>query len=275
MSHHLRESAEAKLCHDLPQLLGNEEHEVHDILRFALEALAQALVLGGNAHRAGVQIADTHHHAAHGHKRSGGKAELLSAKQGGDGHIPAAHELAVCLDDYTASQVVLDQRLVCLRKAQLPGKSRVMDGALGRSSCTSVVAGDEHNLGACLGHAGGDGADASLGHQLDSDPGLSIGVLQVIDKLRQILDGVDIVVRRRGDQRHAWGRVAGLCDPGVYLLTGQMSAFSGLCALGHFNLDLFCAHQIFAGDAKAPGGHLLDGAVFLCPKALRLLAALA
>ena len=49
-----------------------------------------------------------------------------------------------------------------------------------------------------LGHTGGDGADAHLGHQLDADPGVDVGILQVVDQLGQIFDGIDVVVRRRG-----------------------------------------------------------------------------
>ena len=38
-----------------------------------------------------------------------------------------------------------------------------------------------------------------------------------------------------------------------------MTALTGLCTLGHFDLNLTGADQITAGDAKAPRGHLLNG----------------
>ena len=61
-------------------------------------------------------------------------------------------------------------------------------------------------MSACaLAHAGRDGADTRLGHQLDADPGPRVDLFQIEDQLRQILDGVDIVVRRRRDEH----------DPGV------------------------------------------------------------
>ena len=50
--------------------------------------------------------------------------------------------------------------------------------------------------------AGGDHAHAVLGHQLDADAGPGVGGLEVVDQLRQILNGVDIVVGRRGDEAH-------------------------------------------------------------------------
>ena len=37
-----------------------------------------------------------------------------------------------------------------------------------------------------------------------------------------------------------------------------MSAFTGLCALRHLNLDFFCAYQITACHTKSAGCHLLD-----------------
>ena len=43
MANHFIYRAEAKRCHNLTQLLGNEEHEVHHVLGLAAEALAQAL----------------------------------------------------------------------------------------------------------------------------------------------------------------------------------------------------------------------------------------
>jgi hypothetical protein len=53
---------------------------------------------------------------------------------------------------------------------------------------------------------GGDGADADLGHELHADAREAVAVLQVVDQLRQVLDRIDVVVRRRGDEAHAGGR---------------------------------------------------------------------
>ena len=54
-----------------------------------------------------------------------------------------------------------------------------------------------------------------------------------------------------------------------------MAALAGLGPLGHFDLDLFRADQIAAGDAEAAGGHLLDGGVAVGAQAGGVLAALA
>ena len=49
-----------------------------------------------------------------------------------------------------------------------------------------------------LGHTRGHRAHADLSHQLHMyASSLVVGVLEVVDELRQVLDGIDVVVRRR------------------------------------------------------------------------------
>ena len=64
-------------------------------------------------------------------------------------------------------------------------------------SRAAVVAGDENHVRAAFGNARGNGADARLGDELHVDARVGVCVLKVEDQLRQILDRIDIVVRRR------------------------------------------------------------------------------
>ena len=137
-AHHLVDGAEAQLGHVLPHLLGDEEEEVDDVLGLALEARAQHRVLGGDADRAGIQVALAHHDAAHRDQRRGGKAELLGAEQRGDHHVAAGLQLAVGLDFDASAQVVQQQHLLCLGKAKLPGQARVLDRTERRSARAAV-----------------------------------------------------------------------------------------------------------------------------------------
>ena len=105
-----------------------------------------------------------------------------------------------------------------------------------------------------------DGADADLADQLDVDARLRVGVLQVVDQLREILDRVDVVVRRRGDQADARRRVPDLGDPRVHLVARQLAALTGLRALGHLDLDVGAVGQVVRGDAETAGRDLLDRA---------------
>jgi hypothetical protein len=118
---HLVHGAEAHGRHHLAHFFGNEEEVVDDVLGLAGEALAQVRVLGGDAHRAGVQVALAHHDAASGNQRRGGKAELVCTQQRTDDHVAAGAQAAVHLHGNAATQFVQHQRLLGFGKADFPG----------------------------------------------------------------------------------------------------------------------------------------------------------
>ncbi len=123
----LGDRAEAERGQVLAHLLGDELEEVDDELRLAGEALAQLGVLGGDADRAGVEVADAHHHAAAHDQRRGGEAELLGAEQRGDDDVAAGLQLAVGLHDDAVAQAVEQQRLLRLGQAELPRRAGVLE----------------------------------------------------------------------------------------------------------------------------------------------------
>ena len=256
----LVEGAEAELGEVLAHLLGDELEEVHDVLGLARVALAQHRVLGRDADRAGVEVADPHHDAAGDHQRRGREAVLLGAEQRGDDDVAAGLELAVGLDDDPVAQPVEQQRLLGLGEAELPRAAGVLERGQRRRAGAAVVAGDQHDVGVRLGDTGRDRADADLGDQLHVHPRLRVGVLEVVDQLRQVLDRVDVVVRRRADQADARRGVAGLGHPRVDLLAGQLAALAGLGALGHLDLDVVGVGEVLRGDAEPTRGDLLDRA---------------
>ncbi|GAA3068195.1 hypothetical protein GCM10020000_60710 [Streptomyces olivoverticillatus] len=140
-------------------------------------------------------MADAHHDAAGDDERCGGEAELLGAEEGGDHDVAAGLELAVGLHDDAVAQAVEQQGLLGFGQAQLPGAARVLEGGQRGGAGAAVVAGDQHHVGVGLGDARGDRADADLGDQLHMDAGRGVGVLEVVDELGEVLDGVDVVVR--------------------------------------------------------------------------------
>ena len=87
---------------------------------------------------------------------------------------------------------------------------------------------------------------------------LRVDVLQIEDELREIFDRVDVVVRRRRDERHARRRVAHARDDRVDLVPGELPAFAGLGALRHLDLQLVGVDEVVRGDAEARRGDLLD-----------------
>ena len=233
-----------------------------------------------DAGRAGVLLAVALHEAAHGDERHGRKTKLLGAQQAGDSDVGAVHELAVGLEHHAGAQAVLQQRLLSLGKAELQRQTRMPDRVARSGTRAAIVAADQDLVGSALGHTGGDGADTGLADQLDRHARAGVGVLKIEDKLRQVLDGVDVVVRRRRDQADAGRGLTDLGDPGVDLLAGQVATLAGLGALGHLDLNLEGAAQVAARHAKARACHLLDGGVLGVTVsqwglATRILAALA
>src|SRR5208282_238034 len=89
----------------------------------------------------------------------------------------------------------------------------------------------------------------------------AIGVFQIVNQLRQILDGINVVVRRRRNETDARRGKPGLGDPWIYLASRQFAAFTRLGALRHFDLKLLRVDKVMAGDAEPAGSDLFDGAV--------------
>jgi hypothetical protein len=135
-----------------------------------VEALAQHRVLRRDADRAGVEMALAHHDAARRDQRRGGEAELVGAEQRADDDVAAgAQPPSTCTGDARA-QVVQHQRLMGLGQADLPRAAGVLDRGQRRGAGAALVARDRDMVGARLGDAGGDRADADLGDELDRDP---------------------------------------------------------------------------------------------------------
>ena len=154
-----------------------------------------------------------------------------------------------------------DEHLLRLGDAELPGQAGVLDRRLRRGAGAAAVAADQDDVAVALGDAGGDRADAELGDELDVDARLRVRVLEVVDQLAEVLDRVDVVVRRRRDQLDAGRRVAHPADVVVDLVAGQLAALAGLGALRHLDLQVGGVRQVVGRDAEAAGGDLLDRAL--------------
>ena len=109
-----------------------------------------------------------------------------------------------------------------------------------------------------LGHARRDSAHSLFADEFDVDTSLVVRILQVVDKLGEVFNGVNVVVRGRRDEPHTGRRVAGLGDPWVDLGAGQLAALTGLGPLGHLDLQVVGVHQVATGDPESAGGDLLD-----------------
>src|SRR5690606_10062769 len=140
---------------------------------------------------------------------------------------------------------------------ELPRPAGVLERGERAGARPAVVPGDEDDVGVRLGHARRHGPDADLADELDVDTGPRVGVLQVVDELGEVLDGVDVAVRRRGDDADAGGGVPGAGDPRVDRGAGQLAALPRLGALRDLDLDVVGVGEVLGGDAEPPGGDLL------------------
>ena len=113
--------------------------------------------------------------------------------------------------------------------------------------------------------------DTRRANQLDANARARVNLLQIIDELRQILDGINIVMRRRGDQRNPRRRMAQFCNKFRDLKTGKLPAFAGLCALCHLDFQFFASTEIFRCYPKSARGDLFDRARGIVAVFIRLI----
>ena len=240
----------AELRHNLPQLFRDKEHEPLHILRLAGEAPAQLRILGRDTERAGAQVAHAHHATAHRDQRRRGKAEFLRTEQQRHRHVMAGHQLAVRFQRHLLAQPVAAQHLMRFRQADFPGQARVVHAAERNRAGTALPARNQDPARSGLGHAAGNGANTGGGDQLHGNLRLLVGALQVVNQLRQILNRIDVMVRRRGNQRDTRHGAAGPRHALRDLGPGQVPAFARLGALGHLDLDFLRGKQVFPGHAE-------------------------
>ena len=209
------------------------------------------------------------------HHRTGTEAEAFRTQNRRFDDVEAGFQTAVHLQTDLVTQTVSHQRLLGFHQAKLPRAARVFHGGERACAGAAVIAGNGDQIRIGFRHAGGDGADARLGNQLHGDHRFRVDLLQVENELRQILDRVDIVVRRRGNQRHARHRVAQFGDVRGDFITRQLTAFARFCTLSDLNLDHVGVNQVGRGYAKAAGRHLLDARHFVGAVTGRIFTALA
>ena len=115
------------------------------------------------------------------------------------------------------------------------------------------MAADLDDVGVGLCDAARDDADAGLGDELDAHARVGVDLVQVVDELREVFDRVDVVVRRRRDERHARLGAPQVGDVRRHLLAGQLAALAGLGALRDL-LFVVCLGCVWGGWGGVCGG---------------------
>lgn len=84
-----------------------------------------------------------------------------------------------------------------LGQTELPGETSMLDSSPSGSASATIVARDQNVVSLGLSHTCGDDTDTGLRDELDRDSRAGAGALEIVNELLEILDGVDVVVRRR------------------------------------------------------------------------------
>ena len=198
------------------------------------------------------------HVAADRHEPRGAEPIGLRAEQRGDDHIAPGAQAAVGPHLDPVAQAVLDEQRLRLREPQLPRRARMFDRRQRRRPRAAVVTRDEHVVCVCLRDTRRHAPDPRFGHELHADACARIHLFQVVNQLRQVLDRVDVVMRRRRDERHARHGVPEARDQRRDFVSGELTTFARLRPLGHLDLELVGAYQIVRRHAEAPRRDLLD-----------------
>ena len=228
----------------------------HSHFRFAAETRAIFFVLGGDACRAGIQVALAGHDAADGEKRGGAEAVLIGAEKSGDDDVAAEFEAAVGAQAHAAAKAGEQKRFVRFAQANFPGQAGIFDRSERRRAGAALEARDGDDVRAGFRDSGGDDSDTRAGDEFHADARGGIDGAQIVNELGQIFDAVNVVVRRRRNQGHAGDGVAYASDEGCDFQGGELAAFAGFRTLRHFDFEFVGANEIFRGDAEARGGNL-------------------
>ena len=250
-SDNLIDGTRAHISKHLPHIRSHGAEIGFHHFRVACEAGSQLLVLRSDADRTGVEVALASHHATQGEQGGSAKAKLFGAQQRCDNYITGELQSTVDAQANPRAQPCFNQSGVGIPQSGLPGDAGVLDRGERRCARASIVAADGDYVGSGLGHAGCNNSYSRAGHQLDADARSRVHGAQVVNQLRQVLNAVNVMVRRGRNQRGSRYRMAEASDVGRDLDRRQLAAFAGLRPLRHFDFKLVGVYEVLGGDTKA------------------------
>ena len=162
--------------------------------------LAQLGILCCHTHRAGIGIALAHHHTTKNNQRQRAKRELVSSQHGHNDDVLRRLQLTVGLQAYLVAQAVHHQRLLRLGKSNLWRDASETHRAGRAGTRTSLGAADDNEVGFRFRHTGSNRSHPTLCDEFHADGSGGINILQVEDELCQVLNAIDVVMRRRRDK---------------------------------------------------------------------------
>jgi len=120
-----------------------------------------------------------------------------ATEQRGDHDVPAGAQPAVGAHFDAVPQPVAHENRLRLGEAQSHGEPACLIDESGDAPVPAVVSRDQDVIGVRLRDAGRDSPDAGFRNELHADTRGGIHLLEIVDQLREILDRIDVVMRRR------------------------------------------------------------------------------
>ena len=216
----------------------------------------QFFILCSHTHRTCVLRTFTHHNTTQSYQCCSTESKLLGTKQSHHDNISTALQLTINLQAYQRTQAILDKCLLSFSQTYLWWDTSKAHTWCRTCTCTTFSSWDNNQVGLSLYHTSSNSTNTTLCHQFHRNSCIRINILQIEDELFQILDRIDIVMRRRWNQRNTWYWVTGLSNNLVNLISWQLSTFTRLCTLSNLNLYLLGINKIFCSNTEATTCHL-------------------
>src|SRR5450756_1181647 len=250
---------------DLLELVAPGAHEVGEALGAPLgvQTPRELGLLRGQAPAAAAGVAALAEVTAQRDERRGADGHDVRPESDRLGHVGRRADGAGRDDRGTVADALVAQPLVHDGDGDLQRDAYVVADHLRRRARAPAKAVEVHVVGTGVDDAGGDRGDVVHGRDLHSHRLVAGGFLDRVDQLAQVLDRVDVVMRRRRDGVRAARDAAGGGDVLVDLLAGQMAADARLGALPDLDLHGGAAVEVLRVHAEAPRGHLHDHVVLV------------
>mmetsp|Transcript_1298 Transcript_1298/g.3301 ORF Transcript_1298/g.3301 Transcript_1298/m.3301 type:complete len:369 (-) Transcript_1298:3037-4143(-) len=258
LSNHVLHFTVPKFCHNLTELFSQQEKVVDNVLRLPGKFLSQLRVLCCNTDGACVQMTFSHHNATHSNQWGSGKTEFLRSQQACNCNIASSLELTVGLNLNTITQPIENKRLLRFGKSEFPWKTASLNSGPSSSSSTTIVSTDCDMVGESFCYTSCDNANSDFRHKLHRHFSNWLGVLQIVNELGKILNGINIVVWRWRDQTDSRGGVTVLGNIFRYFESRQFSSLTWLGTLCHLDLNLVTISKVVGCNTKSTRSNLFD-----------------
>src|ERR1700733_14712621 len=174
------------------------------------------------------------HHAADGEKGRSAEAEFVSAEESREDYVAARFESAVNAQTDAAAKAGAQKRVVSIAQTDFPRKAKILCGGERRCAGAPGESTNRSDVRAGFRDTRGDDSDTRSGNEFDADARTRVDSAQIVNQMREVVEAIDVVMRRRRNQRHSRRSMAESRDIRRNLCCRNLAAFARFCALPLF-----------------------------------------